>query len=161
MRYGWNVFGNLYRRAKDVIIGKASSRVLTFLRDFVRDFIRDLDLRILFKSCLALYCTAKGNLQHIFQDVEKQESSSHSQKEKRRVRARARVKEIVKVGVSFSLTCFSHFPSVFPPWIFGFCLIHCKSAFLVSKWPSLQISQDFFLDKYGFFNEDSFFPRIL
>ena len=89
---------------KGVIIGKASSRVLTFLRDFVRDFIRDLDLRILFKSCLALHCTAKGNLQHISQDVEKQESSSHGQKEKRRARARARAKEIVKVGVSFSLT---------------------------------------------------------
>ena len=115
-------FGNLYRRAKGVIIGKASSRVLTFLRDFVRDFIRDLDLRILFKSCLSLHCTAKGNLQHISQDVKKQESSSHGQKEKRRVRARARAKEIVKVGVSFYLTCFSQFSFCFFPMNFWILL---------------------------------------
>ena len=59
-----------------IVIGKASSRVLTFLRAFVRD----LDLRILFKPRLAL--ENKGNLKHISLEVEKQESSSNGQKEK-------------------------------------------------------------------------------
>ena len=57
--------------------------MLTFLRAFVRDF----DLRILFKSRLAL--ENKGNLKHISLEVEKQESSSNGQKEKWRDRARA------------------------------------------------------------------------
>ena len=44
----------LNRRTKGAIIGKVSYRVLVFLRAFVHDFIPDFDLRISFKSRLAL-----------------------------------------------------------------------------------------------------------
>ena len=103
-RSGWDVFGNLYWRAKGIIIGKASCRVLTFLRDFVGDFIRDFDLRILFKSRLALH----NKREFITYFARRWETRVFITRPKRE-----KAEEIVKVSVSFSLAL-PTFPSVFP-----------------------------------------------
>lgn len=73
-------------------------------------------------------------------------------------RERARAEEIVKVSVSFSLTCFAHFSFCFSRWIFGFRLtiVNSLSPFrndLSRKFQRIY----FFLNKYSLFHEESFF----
>ena len=128
---GWNVLETC------VIIGKASSRVLTFLRAFVCDFIRDFDLHILFKSRLALHNKrefityfARRWERRVFITRPKREKARESPSLSRRNRKG-------KCFFFSSLLCPLFL--LFFPMNFWILLNHCKFAFPVSKWPFPQI----------------------
>ena len=152
-RYGWNVLGTC------VIIGKASRRVLTFLRAFVRDFIRDFDLHILFKSNLALH-NKREFITYFATRWETWVFITRPKREKTRESPSASRKNRKGKCFYFSSLLFPLF-LLFFPMNFWILLNHCKFASPFRNDLSLKFKRiSFFLINTACFMRSLFFLRI-